>query len=298
MKPYRIINIQDLLSVKKGDAYKGEVAVFHSSIESDSRLFGGEPAYVNAFLYVLITSGSALLLIGDDEYPVYQDTLCILLPVHLCNFRQMTDDFQCITLCLHKDFIDRLPAVQVQHCIARSVMIYHSPFTFVTEEEREVLKKGIEHIRKQLSRTGHLYLQELIQNSVTFFYLEVDNIFEQKKKKGTEMTDEQQPRHAEILRQFTSLLLLHYKKEHTVPFYAQKLNITPQYLTSIVKAQTGHTVNDFIYEILYCESRNLLISSGLSIQQIAIELNFSDQAAFSKFFKRRSGVSPFEYRKP
>lgn len=298
MNPYQIINIQEILSAKGGDSYKGEVAVFRSSVGKAFRLFDGNPIYINAFSYVLVLSGSASLQIESNEYPVLRHALCILSPVHLNSFTHMTDDFQCLCLCLHKDFVDRLPAIQIQRRIARSVTMYHTPFVFISEDERSVLKNSMEYIRQQLVRNGHLYQQELIQNAVIRFYLEVDNILGQKEEEPKEeSSDSQRSRHAEILQQFTSLLLIHYKKEHTVPFYAQQMNITPQYLTSVVKKQTGRTVNDFIYEVIYCEARNLLLSSGLSIQQIALELNFSDQAAFSKFFKRRSGISPFDYRK-
>lgn len=79
-------------------------------------------------------------------------------------------------------------------------------------------------------------------------------------------------------------------------FYARQMNITPQYLTSILKAQTGRTVNNFICEMLYSEARNLLALSEFSIQQIATELHFSDQASFSKFFKRWASISPLEFR--
>lgn len=79
-------------------------------------------------------------------------------------------------------------------------------------------------------------------------------------------------------------------------FMPGQMNITPQYLTSIIKAQTGRTVNNFICEMLYSEARNLLALSEFSIQQIATELHFSDQASFSKFFKRWAGISPLEFR--
>ena len=49
-------------------------------------------------------------------------------------------------------------------------------------------------------------------------------------------------------------------------------------------------------EVLYSEARNLLALSEFSIQQIATELHFSDQASFSKFFKRWAGISPLEFR--
>lgn len=104
-------------------------------------------------------------------------------------------------------------------------------------------------------------------------------------------------RSEQILKSFISLLKENFKQQHTVTFYADKLNITPQYLTLIIKKLTGQTINEFIYEMIYSEARILLTRSDLTIQQIADELHFSDSSAFCKFFRRRSGVSPLKYRK-
>ena len=89
----------------------------------------------------------------------------------------------------------------------------------------------------------------------------------------------------------------HYRQEHLVSFYAQQLNITPQYLSLIIKRLTGRTPYQFIFERLFCESRALLEHPDLSIKEIAEQLHFSDQSAFGKFFKHRSGISPVDFRK-
>lgn len=72
----------------------------------------------------------------------------------------------------------------------------------------------------------------MIQNALTRYYLEIDNILDNKKVNEA-IESVPQTRYANILRKFISLLMLHYKTEHSVPFYARQMNITPQYLTSI-----------------------------------------------------------------
>ena len=84
-----------------------------------------------------------------------------------------------------------------------------------------------------------------------------------------------------------------YRREHLVPFYADQLNITTQYLSSVIKSLTGRTPSQFIFERLYCEARALLDHPDLSIKEIAELLHFSDQSAF----KKRYGQSPVDYRK-
>ncbi len=295
MESYNIVNIQEILAFRKGESYKGEIAVFTSDIGPRFLLFGNKSVYLNAFSYMLVLSGSATLLVDSVKYPIDAHSLCILSPLHLTNFHQVSDDFQCLCLCSHKNFIDRLPILNIQHRITRGMNMYHYPIVQISEEEKRLLVSSIEDLRIQLSRTEHSYQLEMIQNALIRYYLETDNILD---IRGINESSERVPqtRYANILRKFITLLMFHYKTEHSVPFYARQMSITPQYLTSIIKAQTGRTVNNFIYEMLYSEARNLLALSEFSIQQIATELHFSDQASFSKFFKRWAGISPLEFR--
>ncbi|MBQ7180477.1 MAG: helix-turn-helix transcriptional regulator, partial [Bacteroidaceae bacterium] len=81
------------------------------------------------------------------------------------------------------------------------------------------------------------------------------------------------------------------------PFYADRLHITPVYLSRVVRQVTGRTVIDYINQMLLMEASFLLQTSQLSITQIADRLHFADTPSFSKFFLRLKGVSPKEFRK-
>ena len=104
-------------------------------------------------------------------------------------------------------------------------------------------------------------------------------------------------RREEIVNNFLQLLLNNCKEEHEVSFYAEKLSITPQYLSLVLKDITGKTANSIIDEAIMSEAKILIRSQDYSIQQIADILHFSDQSSFGKFFKKHTGVSPVEYKK-
>lgn len=95
---------------------------------------------------------------------------------------------------------------------------------------------------------------------------------------------------------FLSLVPNHFREHHEIEFYAHELCITPVYLSRIVKEITGQTVKNHIYNMLTVEASWLLTSTHYNIKEIASRLHFSDQASFSKFFKRMKGLSPKEYR--
>lgn len=103
-------------------------------------------------------------------------------------------------------------------------------------------------------------------------------------------------RRSKILDRFEKELKLNYKKEREVSFYAEKLSITPKYLSSVILQQTGKSALKVINEYVVNECQALLLSTDLSLQQISDRLNFPSQAVFSKFFKRMTGMSPRGYR--
>lgn len=95
---------------------------------------------------------------------------------------------------------------------------------------------------------------------------------------------------------FMELLQNHYKKERTVKYYASRLCITPKYLSLLIKELTGRSASNWIDECVILEAKNLLRFSGLNVQQVAYELNFSNQSAFGKYFKHLTGMSPTSFQ--
>ena len=104
-------------------------------------------------------------------------------------------------------------------------------------------------------------------------------------------------RRSMIFNQFEKDVKTNYRKEREVSFYAEKLFITPKYLSAVVLQQTGKSALKLINEYVINDCQALLLSTNLTVQQISNKLNFPSQAAFSKFFKRMTGFSPLEYRK-
>ena len=180
--------------------------------------------------------------------------------------------------------------------IVKGISMHTNPVLFLHSCDAIILRECMMNVGAQIQREEHLYHLELIQNSLVRFYLELDNILDRTKAPDTDGMNISITQNQLKLQEFIVLLMSYFKTQHHVAFYADALHITPQYLTKIVKSKTGKTVRAFIFELIYSEARNLLSSTDFSIQQIAGLLNFADQASFSKFFKRNSGMSPLDFR--
>ncbi len=103
-------------------------------------------------------------------------------------------------------------------------------------------------------------------------------------------------RREELFRLFIEHLNTHRGK-HNLPFYAERLNISPQYLSRLVFEASGTTASDWINRAVTLQAKLLLRSSGRTIEQITEELHFSTTPYFCRFFKREVGITPTEYRK-
>ena len=79
-------------------------------------------------------------------------------------------------------------------------------------------------------------------------------------------------------------------------FYANKLCLTPNYLSGVVKEYTGKTATEWVNDFVILEAKIMLKDTGYSIQEISDRLHFPDQSTFGKYFKKLTGVSPKMYR--
>ena len=96
---------------------------------------------------------------------------------------------------------------------------------------------------------------------------------------------------------FKKLVNIWYERHLDVSRYAEELGISANHLNALCKQQEGQTASTIIQERLLLESKRLLYNSSLQIKEIAYQLNFEDLSYFNRFFKKKTGLTPLEFRK-
>lgn len=103
------------------------------------------------------------------------------------------------------------------------------------------------------------------------------------------------PRFAE---RFYNVISENYKQHHDVQFYADYFCLSAKHFSSVVKRDTNHSASYWIQHFVVSRAKQILIyDPNASIQEVAADLGFSDQALLCRYFKRKTGLSPSEYRK-
>lgn len=100
-----------------------------------------------------------------------------------------------------------------------------------------------------------------------------------------------------LLRNFQKLIDQHYKEKKLTKEYAAMLYVTPNHLNALTKDVTGSSAGELIRERILLEAKRLLINAKMTIAEIALELDFTDNSYFSKFFKKYAGETPEMFRK-
>lgn len=97
------------------------------------------------------------------------------------------------------------------------------------------------------------------------------------------------------LEKLIDLVEENYTKHRGTSFYAEQLGITPKRLNEILKERIGVTLNQFIANMIVLEAKRRLVLVDKNVNDIAFELGFKEQAYFSRFFKKHTGITPSAY---
>lgn len=144
--------------------------------------------------------------------------------------------------------------------------------------------------RKSLEDATHT--SAIVRSLIYVLINEIEDVYQSENDSASNSFDN----NTHLLSQFKKLLSENFLEERQVAFYAEKMNLTPKYFSTLIKEVSGKTAGTWISEMLLLESKVRLQNKGQSIAEIAYDLDFSDPSHFGKFFKKHLGISPLEYR--
>lgn len=238
----------------------------------------------------LILSGFADVDIAGHKHHLDHGSLLVLTPYQpaKCRFSPHT-----VTegLLIDRVFYDSISStdfsgdVEIPGIPSRFNTVYQ-----LTESQTQELSGIFCQIQKAIHYM-HLYKMEMIQSMVHIFKLFISEL----PFKDNVLTPDFRNKE-NIYKIFLHLSERNFRKERQIQFYADKIGITTTYLSRVVKEISGTTVNDHLTRRVYHEACNLLKTTTKTMGEIAYELGFKDQSAFTNFFKLHAKCSPKTFR--
>ena len=158
------------------------------------------------------------------------------------------------------------------------------------------LFKQLRLVDDVLSDLGHNYRTEMVRTYFKGFALELGNLLI--REQHLPVLDKQTLAVKDtLMANFMDLVWKNFRERREVSFYAKELCVSTKHLARVVKSCTGKTPHEVIDAEVLGLAIQLLKNEEILVQQVADILHFTDQAAFSKFFKKYIKMSPSEYRR-
>ncbi len=240
------------------------------------------------YSFFIAESGILEMDIDMVKYVVRRNDLLFMNPSQVAQVHSISPDMAAKVIAFKKEFLDG----EILNPTDKMRFINSTPFLSVDEKEAAMISDLMEDMKMKLTDSTRPNRRQIAINLISVLIHEIDAIFWLKHGNS-----EKKPTSRETINnQFHNLVSTFYLKERSLKFYADMLNVTPRYLNELIKEITGKSASDQIDEMLIREAKILLKNTNLSVKQIAETLNFSDQFAFSKYFKKFVKISPTDYR--
>lgn len=265
----------------------------------------GGPMRMDGMMCLLCLEGELDLELNLEALHLSPASLLVAMTDSLIDLKSVADGpVECCVLHVSMDFLNQVN-FDLNVLGEASSARRHTGFVPViklSDDEREGLVKHfdlIDYTRRQstsVPQSTSVYGRSIARCLMAAVIYRMIEIFSSRidKEPGDPL---QNSRRLGYVHRFIKLVHQHHSRERSVGFYAERLFISPKYLSLIIKEHTGRSAAQIIDNFVILEAKNLLRFSGKNIQQVAYELNFPNQSSFGKYFKHLTGLSPSEYQR-
>lgn len=248
-----------------------------------------EPHLVDGMSIVVCLKGTMRLKINFKEHYLERSKMLLTFPNSLIEPLEVSDDLVLCSTLYNIDYISSIPISSNFDVLYR---LNNMPCVSLTEKELHTLE-GYFNFMFEKYNDPHLPNKgEVLKFLLASLRIEVRSVYANIDADEILLTRTEQ-----VTRDFLALLYSNFRKERNVAFYAEKLHLTPKYLTTLVREHTGYSILTWIHQAVVSTAKLMLKSSEKTVLEIADELNFVDSSIFCRFFKQQTGMTPVQFRK-
>ena len=242
-------------------------------------------------LHLLCTDGEGSFEFNGRRYRITRNDLVVIVGPDRVKDLTASPDLRVTWFAAENRFLqNQLPSNN--YSIGGSISLNQDPVIPLSEEEARHILADFDRLKDRLEDT-HLefYLELMGSLCLTMMY----DIFEAHTRRDA--SDTHTDRTAYIVKQLMDLLSTGISQtEREVKYYADRLNVSPKYLSATIKRLTGLSVTSYINRHTVPILKKYLDDERLSLTQISEMMDFSSLSYFSRYCTKHLGQSPSEYR--
>ncbi|MGN7884325.1 helix-turn-helix domain-containing protein [Dyadobacter endophyticus] len=240
-----------------------------------------------------LTSGSVLY--GKTKYDHDLGTMSFIKPRQKVTFRDIRLEEACFLILVHEDYL-------AGSALHNEIKKYHyfdydiNEALHLSPSEEETIWTLMQTMNKELHNNTDAYSKTIILSHLNTLLKYAERFYKRQFINRAEITGAIATRFNEMLAAYFAAEEAHKSGLPTVTALAERLNLSPRYLSDLLRQQTGKTALELIHLYLIAEAKNLLKGTALNINEISSALGFENSNYFSRLFKRTVGLTPHVFR--
>nr|WP_315027911.1 AraC family transcriptional regulator [uncultured Chryseobacterium sp.] len=244
---------------------------------------------LNKLLLCFTSSGEMNIRINDLKFQIKKDSMVMLLPDTDLSEISCTPDVDIIVFFISLDFISSYSFLTA---LLASEEIKFNPLISIENTAGELIWPTVKLIQDYHSNTYEKSTPESVQYLLYALLELVSKLYLPVIKNNSLL----QTRSQDIIDHFFQLLNEHGHLQRSVQFYSGQLHLSPQYLSSLIKKETGKPIKQWISYVVIKHAKELLKTTSLSIKEVSNQLQFVDSSLFCRYFRRCTGITANTYR--
>ena len=257
------------------------------------------PVRFDGYIIFYLKKGHFSVDVNLHTFEVREHSLMINVPGNIVKVSQYDEDhidqLDLVFVLISKEFMSGIQ-FDFGKVFQDGLNLLHNPCIILDDFQMAVANDYMNLARKLIG-ASFAYKRETIGSLLTSLtYLAADVWSKQVDEARKLALDPHATRSNQVFEHFLTLVSEHHNTERGVAFYADKLCLTPKYLSKLVKTASGRSAPDWIDSFVILEAKNLLKYSDLPIKEVVYRLHFPNPSVFHKFFKAHTGLTPMQYR--
>lgn len=234
---------------------------------------------------------------GRNTYDFNEGTMVFTKPKQAMSFenKNIEDDTNGWVLAFHPDLLRKAPLGTAIHNYNFFDYEVHEALHLSDEEKRTLIDLA-KKIEAEINQNIDKHSQKLIIATIELMLDYCHRYYDRQFYVRANL-------HLDHVSDFENLLKNYFQSEApstnglpSVKYCGEQLSMSPNYLSDVLKKETGMSAKDHIYNFVVDLAKNKLLGSRLSVSEIAYDLGFEYPQHFSKLFKKQTGHSPLKYR--
>ena len=278
----------ELLSIHEPIMAIGDEILFLDNLQDTTKISSIKLEY-NAIVFC--RAGRLILELGGNQQVIVKKGQLLLVPAYkLVQPMMVSTDIEAGALLVSDKVLKSVLGSEIS--IWNRAM--YTKEIYVVEGKQWT--HGIEDYTKSVFSGENLYLHNAIVLAFlrTFLLTICEALIRTEKMSMGD--DTSNIRDKAIFNDFLELLAAQKQKHRQVAYYANKLCVTPKYLSTICRKVSGKTPTKWITESVMEDSFMLLRNTSLSIKEISNRLGFPNSSFFGQYFREQTGITPLRYR--